>query len=914
MIGLNRVIPLFAVALLCLPLRAYAVEDFSSSQLVMEEQTSQEEHSGLFLSPESAGLSEYSTYQDFIEYGEQYMIMDQGPVHQWNTQLLGERDPYWVDDSGPFRSFFDGDDNVYLNEALKVMDVSSHQGYIDWESVSHSEIDAVILRLGYGVGEQDSCFEYNVSECLKYDIPFGVYLFSYAYDADFALNEARWVNAVFDKYGLDKTTPVFYDLERWEWKLNGVPVHTPPQSTIEYKKIVDTFFSETTQGGLQCVSVYSYADYLKTLLNEPSIHEKTSWVATYGPTLEFDIHSNSGIKGWQYTSLGQVAGVSGNVDISAFNLVPQFVKSIGFKDVYMNTPHAGDIEWLASNGISTGFADGGFHPMDKVARCDMAAFLYRLAGSPAYEITDKDITKFNDISYSTPHVKEICWLVNTGITTGFEDGTFRPYASIARCDMAAFLYRFIGSPAYPSNPSNNKVFSDINASTPHAKEVWWLENSDIATGYSDSTYRPFSSVYRQDMAAFLHRTFNYGESLVEDLPEKILIYWQQQGGPDGELGKPLTKVVTNKDASLGVVQFENGFVFTSDVSTSTFPSIFVVDGQIAVEYAKQGGPSGFLGFPVDTLKVGLLELEHGHILYKEGSGAWTVHGGIGAAYFSRYGGASGSLGYPISGEIKCSGGVYQKFEKGRIYWNSKRNLCAKVEEPFLQRYLQDNGSDGLHGFPVGDSYLDAGVLRQDFERGSYWDGQMPERWYRHNVQWAGQPNNYYCGPTSGYMILGNVGAMHSANGTTLSINNVAKYMKTDFYGYTSFADRCFEKGMDSWLGMDIYSTYPTPGYRTTRNAILQSYSAGYPAVLDAQERRGGPHFNGHNNATFSHIMVVDAYNSATDELVLVDPGAKTLWRDAEKSFHYPSLKRFVDNHLSGNVQMKGHHIGVIAPH
>lgn len=112
-----------------------------------------------------------------------------------------------------------------------------------------------------------------------------------------------------------------------------------------------------------------------------------------------------------------------------------------FSDVDGRTSHYGDIMWLADRGISSGFPDGTFRPYDNIARCDMAAFLYRLADEPPYDVTDEDTSAFSDVGQSTPHLKEVCWLASEGISTGFPDKTFRPYESIARCDMAAFLHR-----------------------------------------------------------------------------------------------------------------------------------------------------------------------------------------------------------------------------------------------------------------------------------------------------------------------------------------------------------------------------------------------------------------------------------------------------------------------------------------
>lgn len=117
-----------------------------------------------------------------------------------------------------------------------------------------------------------------------------------------------------------------------------------------------------------------------------------------------------------------------------------------FIDVNQGTPHAEDVLWLAHAGISTGFPDGSFKPLSNIARCDMAAFLRRLAklggiGDAATWQPSGSDWAFTDVSGSTDHVNDVLWLAHAGISTGFPDGTFRPYNDIVRCDMAAFLQR-----------------------------------------------------------------------------------------------------------------------------------------------------------------------------------------------------------------------------------------------------------------------------------------------------------------------------------------------------------------------------------------------------------------------------------------------------------------------------------------
>ena len=132
---------------------------------------------------------------------------------------------------------------------------------------------------------------------------------------------------------------------------------------------------------------------------------------------------------------------------------------------------------------------------------------------------------FTDVESETPHYEDIVWMKDEGLSTGFEDGTFRPYADIARCDMAAFLYRLAGSPDFTPKPFDEKAFSDVDASTPHAKEIWWLARRGISTGFEDGTFRPYDPIARCGMAAFLHRIREKGFDIAAgDIPDE----WAQR--------------------------------------------------------------------------------------------------------------------------------------------------------------------------------------------------------------------------------------------------------------------------------------------------------------------------------------------------------------------------------------------------
>ena len=96
------------------------------------------------------------------------------------------------------------------------VDVSFAQGDIDWAKAKADGVDFAILRLGYGAGGSDRRFVANVQGCKANGIKFGVYLYSYAWNASTATSEAEWTLTVLRNAGVspsDLGLPVYYDLE-----------------------------------------------------------------------------------------------------------------------------------------------------------------------------------------------------------------------------------------------------------------------------------------------------------------------------------------------------------------------------------------------------------------------------------------------------------------------------------------------------------------------------------------------------------------------------------------------------------------------------------------------------------------------------------------------------------------------------
>ncbi|MFW7415608.1 LamG-like jellyroll fold domain-containing protein [Demequina sp. SO4-18] len=118
------------------------------------------------------------------------------------------------------------------------------------------------------------------------------------------------------------------------------------------------------------------------------------------------------------------------------------------------------------------------------------------------------VVEFVDVAGSE-HAAGIAWLAAEGISTGWETETgteFRPFASITRDAMAAFLYRYAGSPDV-TLPAQSP-FVDADPSLEHYEAIVWLAQEGISTGWmvsGEQEFRPFEPITRDAMAAFLYR-------------------------------------------------------------------------------------------------------------------------------------------------------------------------------------------------------------------------------------------------------------------------------------------------------------------------------------------------------------------------------------------------------------------------
>ena len=176
-----------------------------------------------------------------------------------------------------------------------IIDVSYHQGVIDWSKVG-KEIDYAILRCGYGSNSKendDKKFYYNATKCEKYGIPYGVYLYSYAKTKQNIIGEVTHIIRLIKDRKVKY--PIYLDMEETSIAKTGV-----------YEELAKVFVSMIRATGRKAglySGDYIFGKYLK------NVDCDSKWVARYSynvPNTDYDI--------WQYTSQGYVNGIIGNVD------------------------------------------------------------------------------------------------------------------------------------------------------------------------------------------------------------------------------------------------------------------------------------------------------------------------------------------------------------------------------------------------------------------------------------------------------------------------------------------------------------------------------------------------------------------------------------------------------------------------
>lgn len=192
----------------------------------------------------------------------------------------------------------------------KGIDVSKHQGEIDWEQVAAEGVEFAFIRVGnrgYGSGAivEDPQFEANIVGAITNGIKVGVYFFTQATTEAEALEEAQFVLEKIAPYKI--TCPVVLDVEKVsdsEARMNKISTEERTANTI-------TFLETIEAAGYQTM-LYHNMEMGTLMLDLTQLEKYEKWLAYYSK--EFYYPYEFGV--WQYTDKGKINGINGNVDLN----------------------------------------------------------------------------------------------------------------------------------------------------------------------------------------------------------------------------------------------------------------------------------------------------------------------------------------------------------------------------------------------------------------------------------------------------------------------------------------------------------------------------------------------------------------------------------------------------------------------
>lgn len=190
-----------------------------------------------------------------------------------------------------------------------IIDVSSHNGNINWEKVKEAGIKGAMIRVGYrGYGDativEDDCFQKNIAGAKDAGLKVGVYFFSQATTPEEAIEEAEYVTKKI--WGRGVTLPVAFDMEPFMG--NERFINHDIKSKTE---MADAFLKVISKFGYEPI-LYGNPTWLSNDVDISKLTEYPVWLAHYTFSTEWPY----AFRMWQFTSQGRVSGINGDVDLN----------------------------------------------------------------------------------------------------------------------------------------------------------------------------------------------------------------------------------------------------------------------------------------------------------------------------------------------------------------------------------------------------------------------------------------------------------------------------------------------------------------------------------------------------------------------------------------------------------------------
>ncbi len=242
--------------------------------------------------------------EDMIVYsGGKYHFV---PINRSLKQSSLDEANLSILDTGEFQYLKDGE--VISHKGI---DVSKHQGDIDWSLVAQDGVEYAFIRVGYrgyGTGKmmEDEFFEDNIKEAIANGIKVGVYYYSQAITEEEVLEEAAFVLEKIAPYKIE--CPVVFDVERVTDAKGG----RMNEITVEERTHFASVFCQAIQNAGYRPMIYHNTEMGIMMLDLAALEAYDKWFAAYSDKFYYPYE----YKLWQYSQKGKIQGITGDVDLN----------------------------------------------------------------------------------------------------------------------------------------------------------------------------------------------------------------------------------------------------------------------------------------------------------------------------------------------------------------------------------------------------------------------------------------------------------------------------------------------------------------------------------------------------------------------------------------------------------------------
>ncbi len=229
------------------------------------------------------------------------------------------------------------------------IDVSEHNGALDWAAIKKAGISFAVIRDGYGTSHTDNYFKRNIEGAIAQGIPIGIYHFSYALDAAGAKKEAEFVLSLLKPYSGKITLPVFFDFEYDTVSYAKKQGVTLGREAFNSHTVA---FCETVKAAGYTPGVYYNLDYLRNYVDIDRVGKYVQWYAQYASTA-----SASGWGLWQYSSSYTIPGCSGRFDVNVLGDASLLTGTTSTTGKYTIGWHQDSKGWWYADSTTTYYKD-----------------------------------------------------------------------------------------------------------------------------------------------------------------------------------------------------------------------------------------------------------------------------------------------------------------------------------------------------------------------------------------------------------------------------------------------------------------------------------------------------------------------------------------------------------------------------